>query len=75
MASIVGILQGLNNIAVGRLDHILKRLNLAIQELMELGHDELADKLLEARSALLSGDETLFQKRVSHVTSKLGHLK
>lgn len=75
MASTLEVLQVLNNISVGPLTSILQRLDRAQDGLEELGHEELAGKVLEARRALLSGEEGLFQKRVAHVTSKLGHLK
>jgi vacuolar-type H+-ATPase subunit E/Vma4 len=75
MASTSEILRALNNIPTGRLDRVLESLDRARRQLEESGHAELAEKLLEARQALLSANESLYQKRLAYVTSKLGHLK
>jgi hypothetical protein len=75
MTSPSEIMRSLNNIAVGPLAGILQRLDRARRELDELGLAELAQSVHEARAALLAGQEPLFQKRVAHVASRLGHLK
>jgi hypothetical protein len=76
MASTTELLQLVNNLAmVGPLDRILTRLDHARKGLDELGQTELAERIREARQALLSGQEAVFQKRLAHVASRLGHLK
>jgi hypothetical protein len=75
MASTTEVLQILNGIGVGPVDRILAGLERARVELEDLGQTELAEKLVEARQALLAADAGLFRRRVAYVTSRLGHLK
>lgn len=65
----------LNSLAFGDLDALRARLDEAARACAELGRDDLAEALGDARGSLLSGDLKTFRRRVEMVVSKLGHLR
>lgn len=73
--NVAQIMASLNSIHMGDLEVIASRLEQAKSACTELGHDELADKLDEAKQAFARADVKLFRKRVDHVVARLGHLK
>ena len=68
-------IQTLNSLQRGDLDLIRLRLGQVGRDLRDLGHEDLAAALEEARTALGRGDAPLFRRRVQHVVSRLGHLR
>jgi hypothetical protein len=65
----------LNSLSVGELDSLQAKLMEADQGCRDLGHVDLADRLGEARQALLRSDTRTFRKQVETVVSRLGHLR
>jgi RNase P/RNase MRP subunit POP5 len=59
----------------GDLDAIAAKVGEARAACSELGESDLADKLLEAREALLTGDLKTYRKRVETVVAALGHVR
>ena len=73
--NVAQIMASLNSIQMGDLEVIAARLEQAREACSELGHDDLAGKLEEAKAAFEGADIKLFRKRVDHVVARLGHLK
>ena len=73
--NVAQIMASLNSIHMGDLEVISSRLEQAHAACRELGHDELAEALEEAKQAFSKADVKLFRKRVDHVVARLGHLK
>lgn len=71
----VQLIHFLNGIGVGELGAIQGKLDTARRTCLELGFEELAERLAEASTALREGDPKTFRKRVELVVSRLGHLK
>jgi hypothetical protein len=65
----------LNAIDVGEMRVIRGRLEDARRACLELAQAELADKLVEARTALDQADMKTYRKRIETVVSRLGHLR
>ena len=65
----------LNAMTVGELAVISGKLDEARSACFELGHEELASKLEEAKTALSQADLKTYRKRVETVVARLGHLR
>jgi hypothetical protein len=65
----------LNAIEVGEMRLIHGRLEEARRACLALAQADLADKLVEARTALDQADMKTYRKRIETVVSRLGHLK
>ena len=65
----------LNAMTCGDLDSIAAKLEEARGACSELGEDDLASKIGEAREALLGGDLKTYRKRVETVVAGLGHVR
>ncbi len=65
----------LNSLSVGELDSLQAKLQEGEQGCRDLGHAELADRLSQARQALLQCDIRSYRKQVETVVSRLGHLR
>ena len=65
----------LNAMSCGDLEGLAAKLDEAGRACTALKQGELADKLGEAREALLEGDLKGYRKRVETVVARLGHLK
>ena len=65
----------LNAMTCGDLDSLSSKLCEARDACLELGADDLAAMILEAREALVSGDLKTYRKRAETVVARLGHLK
>ena len=70
-----GLIALLNSFSTGELDGLLAKLQEAQEGCRELGHLDLADRLGQARQALLDCDTRTFRKQVETVVSRLGHLR
>ena len=65
----------LNSLSMGELDSLQGKLEEAERGCRELGHQDLGDRLQEARQALRQCDTRTFRKQVETVVSRLGHLR
>ena len=65
----------LNSLTVGEVESIAAKLGEAETACKELGQEDLADRLGQAREALRKADVQTFRKNVESVVSKLGHVK
>ena len=65
----------LNAIDVGEMGGIQGKLEEARQACFEMDLADLAEKLVEAQSALEQADMRTYRKRVATVIAKLGHLR
>jgi hypothetical protein len=65
----------LNSLTCGDLDALAAKLEEAREVCRDIGEIELADKLGEARKALLDGDLRTYRKRVETVVACLGHVR
>jgi len=65
----------LNALTHGDLDALRSKLDDARRTCMDHGFGELAERLDEAREALVAGDLKTYRKRVESVVSRLGHLR
>jgi hypothetical protein len=65
----------LNSLATGDLDALRAKLEEAGRACGELGRDDLAAALDEAKASLVACDLKTFRRRVEMVVSKLGHLR
>ncbi len=70
-----GLIAQLNSLSVGELDNLQGKLQEAEQGCRDLGHGDLADRLAQARQALLQCDTRTYRKQVETVVSRLGHLR
>lgn len=69
------IIAELNSLTIGDIDLLKERLDRSAKAIQELGQEELARKLVEARGCLDRGDVAGYKKGVQNVVSKLGHVK
>ena len=69
------IIAALNALSKGEVDLIRSRLEEASAACRELGHDDLAGQLDEARDAIVATDVRTYRKKVETVISRLGHLR
>ena len=69
------LIASLNALSFGDVDVLKSRIADAVHACRQLGQDELATMLAEARDGLSTGDLRLYRKRVETVVSKLGHLR
>jgi hypothetical protein len=69
------LIASLNALSFGDVDLLKSKLAGAEETCRELGRDDLAQLLAEARDGLAAGDLKLYRKRVETVVSKLGHLR
>jgi len=68
------IILRLNSLAIGDFDLLRSRLDAARQDLLGLGHADLAASLDEAQRNLSEGKTSEYRRLVSQVVSRLGHL-
>ena len=69
------LIASLNALSFGDVDLLKSRLADAADTCRQLGQDDLAALLAEAREGLAVGDLRIYRKRVETVVSKLGHLR
>jgi hypothetical protein len=69
------IIVSLNNLGIGDLDGIRRRIDEARIQVRACGQTELADKLDEAWASLARGEFSEYRRLLSLVVSRLGHLK
>ena len=67
------IIASLNSLSLGKMEAIGDKLDEVRKACLELEETELADRLGQARGALLRGDVKTYRKRVESVISRLGH--
>lgn len=65
----------LNALSIGDIDLIAGKLGIASDACRELGQDDLAERLIEARTALEAANPKEFRRLVASVVSRLGHLR
>ncbi len=65
----------LNAIQLGDLEAVLAKLDEAGTACRALGHEDLAKRVADARTALRAGDVKGFRRNLETVVSKLGHLR
>lgn len=65
----------LNALSRGDLEAIAAKLEEARTGCVDLGQDELADKLTQASAALRACDLKTYRRNVETVVSRLGHLR
>jgi hypothetical protein len=69
------IITFLNSLTVGEVESIAAKLDEAMTACRELGQEDLAERLGQAREALRKADVKAYRKHVEAVVSKLGHVK
>lgn len=69
------IITFLNSLSVGETESISSKLKEAEAACKDLGQDEAAQRLAQAREALAQADAPAFRKHVEAVVSKIGHVK
>ena len=69
------VLAILNALAVNELTRLERDLARAEHALVEMGQEDLGERLGRARASLRGGDVREFRRAVATVTSRLGHLK
>jgi hypothetical protein len=69
------IIVSLNNLGIGDLDAMERKIEMARQEIRTSGHEELAGRLDEAVAALRRGQFGEYRRLLNLVVSRLGHLK
>lgn len=69
------LIAALNSLSCGDLDSLTSKLDETREACREMGYDELAGLLDEARRSLLAADLRNFRRRVETVVSRLGHLR
>jgi F0F1-type ATP synthase membrane subunit b/b' len=69
------IIASLNALSKGEIDAIRTRLAEASAACRELGRDDLALQLDEARDAIVAADVRTYRKKVETVIARLGHLR
>jgi len=67
------IIASLNSLSLGKMEAIGDKLDEVRKACLELEETDLADRLGQARGALLRGDVKTYRKRVESVISRLGH--
>lgn len=67
------IMASLNALTFGDIEAVRVKLEAAAGACRELGYEDLAVLLVEARDGLSGGDLKLYRKRVETVVSRLGH--
>lgn len=69
------IIDLINDIKTGKLETIVRNLQLIKRELFKIDQPELARQVSEAIKDLELGNTRNFRKKLSNVSSKLGHIK
>ena len=69
------LLSTLNATELGTIDSIVEKLRQVEEELRDMDQLELAQRAVEARSALLRGDLAEFKRGRAFLQSKIGHLR
>ncbi len=67
------IIASLNSLSLGKMEAIGDKLDEVRKACLELEETDLAERLCQAREALLRGDVKTYRKRVESVISRLGH--
>ncbi|MBP7146930.1 MAG: hypothetical protein KBD01_05250 [Acidobacteria bacterium] len=73
--SVRGIIEALNNLTIGEISSLGRRMDEIRDEVREIGLAEVSAILDQAMESLAVGDLKAFRKRVQHAVSRLGHAR